>query len=418
MSIHQIREMFAALSLPICNDEQAIQAAADARRSARNRDLNSTKGTMAVRAQTWFEQVDALLKKREQLLDAAYQDFVSLGDAVLGAAGFGGKRKIAKSGRTALLGLAQTWCGAREDLAHFWVDRFMSERKLGTRPVGVGTRQKFTSSQSLTAPAKSPPTQPAQARPKKQAPVASSSNIALAPPLTKQAVQKSAAPTASGKPAQTQSAPKAGGSKAGGSKRAVAVTLSALAVAAIFGAASQGLISLDVFGTQAASAQAGTDGAGDDLSAGTPAESVSLTVEAQLVTSAGEIRSPVQQQLNGTSTQDLEAPEATQASKASLPPWTAWAIEPDDIAFSGQTLKLRLECDSLPDGRLHNLRLQGLKVNSIELTESHTELQFDVMDLPDGHYEGQASWSFTLKNEDGQASQRIQGHCQVLLPAR
>lgn len=436
--------MFASVSLPLCDDGAAIQSAADAQRSARNRELNSTKGTTSVRAQAWFEQVDALLKKREQLLSGAYQDFVKLGDAVLGAAGFGGKRKVAKGGRRALLDLAQTWCGAREDLADFWVDRFMKERKLGTRPVGVGSRQKLTGlshqpAQEDPAPRKRKQSTPAPAVVKKekrklQAPVPSASPIALA--------EKSPPPAAKQKGSQTQAAeaPASKPTKAkkeqqgkSGSRRLFAIAGSALAVAAVLGAAAQGLIPMDFPGASASDAQATSDApltapADTTNTQPTPAETeTSLAVEpsrddeAELQDSSPGEEAPTPEpvaEMTDHAPEPEGLPVVDLEPAALVTPWTAWAIAPPALAFAGQTLQLRLECDSLPDGRLHDLQLQGLKVRNIELTAAHTEVQFDVMPLPEDHYDGLATWSFTLKDELGLASQRIQGQCQILPPAR
>jgi len=452
-SIHKVREMFAAVSLPLCDDGAAIQSAADAQRSARNRELNSTKGTTSVRAQAWFEQVDALLKKREQLLSGAYQDFVKLGDAVLGAAGFGGKRKVAKGGRRALLDLAQTWCGAREDLADYWVEQFMKERKLGTRPVGVGSRQKLTGlshqpAQEDAAPKKrkqSSPTPPAVKKKKRklQAPVASASPIALAEKSPPAASKQTSAPTqaAQGSAAKVTQ-PKKEGQQKSGSRRLFAIAGSALAVAAVLGAAAQGLIPLDFPGASASDAQATSTHTLLTLpidateSQPTAAETTgSLAMEAPgdddaklPAISPGEEAS-VPEPVVDVSTPSSEpeglpaavdpAVDAVDPNPATLAtPWTAWAIAPPTLAFAGQTLQLRLECDSLPDGRLHDLQLQGLKVRDIELTAAHTEIQFDVMPLPEDHFDGLATWSFTLKDEMGLASQPIQGQCQVLPPAR
>ena len=180
----------------------------------------------------------------EQLLSGAYQDFVSLGDAVLGAAGFGGKRKVAKGGRAALLDLAQTWCGAREDLADYWVESFMKERKLGTRPVGVGSRQTLTSlshqaAQEDPAPRhrkQSSPTPPVVKKQKRklQAPVASASTIALAEKIVPPAARQQDSPdqTAAASATKPRKLKKEGQAK-GGSRRMLAIACSALAVAAV-----------------------------------------------------------------------------------------------------------------------------------------------------------------------------------------
>jgi hypothetical protein len=119
--------------LPLCDDDLAVRAAADQQRSTRNRELNSTKTRVASKAQEWFEKVDALLNRREQLLENVYQDFCGLGDAVLSSAGRSGKRTIARGGPDALAELAGTWCGARDDLAQKWAIRFLDERQIVRR---------------------------------------------------------------------------------------------------------------------------------------------------------------------------------------------------------------------------------------------------------------------------------------------
>ena len=446
-SIHKVREMFAAVSLPLCDDGAAIQSAADTQRSARNRELNSTKGTAAVRAQAWFEQVDALLKKREQLLAGAYQDFVSLGDAVLGAAGFGGKRRVAKGGRRALLDLAQSWCGAREDLADYWVERFMKERKLGTRPVGVGARQKLTglSHQPDTQESSGPgpqssrtsrQTQPVVNKQKRklQAPVASASPIALAAKLpTPERLREGSAARAAETSKASAAQPDDEQAKSG-SGRMLAIAGSVLAVAAVLGAASQGLIPLDFANGSSNPAQASADltltaavitmeaQQTDDESSTIEVVDEPLDDQTESQPMVADSDSTEARSVPGLSASE-QAPErqpapAEQAPAPQIAPWTAWIIEPPSQAFAGQSLHLRLECDSLPDGRLHDLQLQGLKVRSIELTAAHTEVQFDVMPLPEDHYDGLATWSFTLKDDLGLVSQRIQGQCQVLPPAR
>jgi hypothetical protein len=120
--------MFAGLGLPVCDDATAIAEARDAQRDAKNRQLNSTKGSVAVAAQSWFESVDRLLNKRTELLEDLYGEFSALADALMVMAGSAGRRRLARKVRSELGALAERWLGAREDLATAWVDRWLAER--------------------------------------------------------------------------------------------------------------------------------------------------------------------------------------------------------------------------------------------------------------------------------------------------
>jgi hypothetical protein len=120
--------MFAALGLAVCDDAAAIAEARDAQRDAKNRQLNSTKGSVAVAAQAWFESVDRLLNKRTELLEDLYGEFSALADALMVMAGSAGRKRLARKVRTELAALAERWLGAREDLATAWVDRWLAER--------------------------------------------------------------------------------------------------------------------------------------------------------------------------------------------------------------------------------------------------------------------------------------------------
>ncbi|RKY21168.1 MAG: hypothetical protein DRQ55_05175 [Planctomycetota bacterium] len=126
--MHAVRAMFASLGLPVCDDAVAIAEARDAQRDTMNRKLNSTKGSVAVAAQAWFEAVDGLLNQRPKLLEGLFNEFSALADAMLVMAGAAGRKRLAGRVRAELQALAQRWLGAREDLAEIWVERWLAER--------------------------------------------------------------------------------------------------------------------------------------------------------------------------------------------------------------------------------------------------------------------------------------------------
>jgi hypothetical protein len=133
--------MFAGLGLPVCDDATAIAEARDAQRDAKNRQLNSTKGSVAVAAQAWFESVDRLLNKRTELLEDLYGEFSALADALMVMAGSAGRKRLARKVRSELAALAGRWLGAREDLATAWVDRWLAERGRALPSARAGDEQ-------------------------------------------------------------------------------------------------------------------------------------------------------------------------------------------------------------------------------------------------------------------------------------
>ena len=348
--VHAVRAMFAGLGLSVCDDDEAIGQARDAQRDSRNRQLNSTKGSVAVAAQAWFEAVDALLNRRAELLEVLYADFSALADAVLVVAGASGKRRLRGRVRAELTGLAQRWMGAREDLAAAWVERWLVER--GAEK-WAGTAAEAKARRTTT---------PGRARSR----------------------------------AGTPRAKDAG--EAGTRKRLLMAVGSALAlVVAIAGLYHSVGLGTDIeFATASAleaSPTSGSDTVGDD---GVQTDTDPFGGGEDLA------REPL----------DERADEHEALTEARLELVTG--VESPEICFGGHRLQLVVNTADRVQEQVLPGKLLGITLGSVRRTSDGLLVELQVNRLLPEVSEGQASWAFRLLDLDGRPSGVVSGSCRVL----
>lgn len=348
--IHDIRAMFSGLNLPVCDDQAAIEAACDLQRDLRNRQLNSTKGSVAVAAQAWFDGVDALLKRRPELLEGLYEQFVSLADAVLVLAGAGGRRKLAGRARSEFSGLAMRFLGARQDLAAAWVERWLVERGAARLP-GIAKTAK-----------------PAQSNKPAGKPAAAGAGAKGAKPGTTASRQTSKGPAR--KPVLM----------------AVAGALALVAGLAV------------VFHGDSTLLAAPLASAASDSSDARPAQSPTLT-EASLHDAAAPAPSA--------------APQSP-AQSASLPAWAIGDVQVPDQAFAGHVIEIRVAASRRPGTELTEASFEGAELKEVRRTPEGLLVRLTAGRLAQGALKGKARWSFRLTDEDGKASAVVTGSCPVL----
>jgi hypothetical protein len=70
LTAQKVIEMLASLNLPVCDDGPAIEAAFKKNRDRYLRDQRNPDPAIQARAKGWFANVDALKRKRGELLDS------------------------------------------------------------------------------------------------------------------------------------------------------------------------------------------------------------------------------------------------------------------------------------------------------------------------------------------------------------
>ncbi len=364
-SIHSIQSIFRAVDLPLCDDQRAVEEAGDRLRSTRNRELNSTKGTVAAKAQAWFDDVDTLLNRREPLLEAAYEHFSQLAGSVLAAANGAERRRLARRARRALLPLATDWCGAREDLAQQWIKRFAAERKLNL------------AESEDEAPAEQPERRGRTTSRGRKRGGRASGTAAPAP----------AKPSLPGR------------------RLALAVAGALVLALALGGASLEGGFA-QLWDAAEASALSLTHG-------DQPATPANTTSGEPALPTASE---PVVAEASPQETDEPSA-ETAEPLEPVVPaePWRLGLHAPPAQAFAGQMLVLRLDCERRPlDAEPLELALHGLVFKGFDVNGQPPALRLAVKALPEGASEGEATWSVRLLDRDGGTSTLLTGGCKVV----
>ncbi|MDG2147979.1 MAG: hypothetical protein P8N09_00490 [Planctomycetota bacterium] len=422
-TVHQVQEMYAALGLSVCDDESAIKAACQLQRGTRNRELNSTKGSVAARAQQWFDDANALFNNRDELLSIVFEEFCGLADAVLRSDMDGGRTVLGPDTQVSLREIAMSWCRARADLAKAWLTRYLELRGLrdcatieqpspicSFKAISHGTRVMLTwtapnahydevrivrvSDNDLEATGKAVVYQGADSS-------FIDTNVTPQTPYTYRAYsifQEHCGLTAA--VASTH------GKKANPTKGKIFL------VAALILGGSLGLLAYDhhmgdnlILSRLSRSAEQ-VASAWSDSSHRTPSVAVAVKVEA---TPAHEST----QEPEALETPTLGGAQNEAAEKALRPP-RAWMTDPPTLAFAGESLSIQLDTTESLEPNLVDARLNGVELTRIEFESSPPTVRFMVDPLPGNLSERQASWSFRLATPDGRLTRAITGTCQVL----
>ena len=418
--------MYAALGLSVCDDEASIKAACQLQRGTRNRELNSTKGSVAARAQQWFDDANALFNKRDELLKVVFDEFCGLADTVLRADMDGGRTVLGADTQISLREIAMTWCRARADLAKKWVTKYLELRGLrdsgsleqpshicGFKAVSHGSRVMLT----WTAPnnhydevriirvtdndcettGKSVVYQGADSS-------FIDTNVTPQAPYTYRAYsifEKHCGLTA----AVAHTHRKVAGTTA---RRKLLVS------AILLGCG---------LGTLAYDHQLGDNVILNRLSKGveqvasaldisvhdTPKVEVEVEVEVEAESTAvhGATHESEKTDVNPTEGEHEKRPKTLHAPRA-------WMTTPPTLAFAGESLSIQLDTTEDLEPELVDAKLNGVELTRIEFNANPPTVRFMVDPLPGNLSERQASWSFRLATADGRLTRAITGTCQVL----
>ncbi len=423
-NVHQIQEMFAALGLPVCDDEAAIKAACEEQRGTRNRELNSTKGSVAARAQQWFDDVNNMLNKRDELLEVVFQEFCRLGDTVLRADIDGGRTALGADTQMSLRDIAMNWCRARSDLANAWLAEFLERR-------GLRDNEELEQPKRVTEFKASPrrgrvmltwtvpedrydevrivrvvesSTDPADEIVVYQGTDASFLDTSVSPKVhyTYRAYtlfegHKSLTATV----AHTQ--------RKGSSGKRMKPSFVGVLLAA-------GCVLILAYDKKW----------GDDVIMGTLAQNFSQSASAlaegsssaETADTAGEA-TPVSNQNEAamgvpSDEQSSETDTDDSAEDGSRPNPRVWMSRPPTLAFAGETLSIELDMTETMKAELVDLKLEGLEFKRFEFDTNPPLVRMSVLQLPGNDDEGNARWSFRLTTADGRLSNKISGSCQVV----
>src|SRR5580692_5253159 len=88
ITAQMVIDMFAELTLPVCDDESAIQQKVKEQRDRRLRDTNSTNVMTKEKTQRWFKDVESMqdARRRQSLLQIVYERFKDLANSVISVA--------------------------------------------------------------------------------------------------------------------------------------------------------------------------------------------------------------------------------------------------------------------------------------------------------------------------------------------
>jgi hypothetical protein len=424
-NVHQVQEMFTALGLPVCDDEAAIKAACEQQRGTRNRELNSTKGSVAARAQQWFDDVNAMLNKRDELLQIVFEEFCRLGDTVLRADIDGGRTALGADTQISLRDIAMNWCRARSDLANRWLAEYLEMRGLKDnealeQPKRICEFKAVPRSGRVILTWTAPDDHYDEVRIVR---VTDSSNDPSDEVVVYQGEDSSFLDTSvspkvpytyraytvfEGHRSLTASVAhthrKSADSK--GSRTSFVAVL--LVVGCL------GLVSYDHL-------------MGDDIIMSTLARSIDQAANAMekpglLTRETEDALNTVQAPVN-TVVEVSESPAVDSASPVQVlvdengeprPDPRAWMTRPPTLAFAGESLGLELAMTEQLEPELVDAVLVGVAMKRVEFDIDPPVVRLMVLPLPNGESEGEASWSFRLTSADGRLTEVIEGTCQVL----
>ncbi|GJM20867.1 MAG: hypothetical protein DHS20C15_07820 [Planctomycetota bacterium] len=455
-------EMFANVGLPVCNDEQAIKAKRDEQRDARNRELNSTKGTSAARAQQWFDDVDALLNRREKLLQVVFEEFCGLADTALRAGLDGGRDELGADTQIALRDLAMSWCRARSDLANEWLERFQERRGL----VKGGAVEQTQPVENLRVSARSGrvtlrwdvPAEgcdsvkivraPDPAGDKSDEVVVYEGKESGYVDSTIVAKQHYTYRVHSVYHARTSLRSEQISTQRKASERKLAIPLAACVLIALAGVVGWDLQrdgSL-LRTLNEPEAPAGVEQAAElteledaplrgpgfgpvrDLELhSTPAPATDAAAIERAQELAERLAAGEHEDLTSVPARQPEVvtksePEPDASTKPEPPegakraPPTAAVHDSPTLAFSGQTLLIELNIDRPLQPSLVEPALSGVRLRGLDLDRSPGVVRLYVNELPEGDAEGEAFWSFRLADAQGLETGTIAGRCLVLRP--
>lgn len=447
-----IIEMFAGLGLPVCDDEKAITERRDEQRSARNRELNSTKGTVAAKAQQWFDSADALLNRRDELLLVVYEEFTSLADAVLKSTLEAGRNVVGTDTQLALRDLAMSWCRARADLAHRWLGDFLEQRGLAAGGLIDNARM----------------VEDLRARPRSgkvivtwKLPADGCDEVRLVrapdPPTGEETdvyqgnlrrfVDTSVEPRThyvyraysvlAGRTSLLSATAGTRHEHAGGSSLRMQLA-AVLIVAVSFGIVGRDHITA-LFETRGASASltesdaepatagdawvdtldahdasAAPRGSGSTRRAAPAGDPLAKALEAPLP-SVADAEAVVSDESGDASAEDVAAPEPEPAVvRLDGPPLQVRQVQPPSLAFAEGTLRVVLAANRPLAEQLVEMQVEGLSLKRLEFDLSPPAVVFDVLPLPLDEESVFARWSFRLMAPDGSLSEPVDGQCVVL----
>lgn len=445
-TVHQVLEMFASLGLPVCDDEEAIKIACEEQRGTRNRELNSTKGSVAAKAQRWFDDVNTLLNKRQELLDIVFEQFTSLCDTVLRADIDGGRTTLGADTQLACRDIAMSWCRARSDVANRWINDYLElrglqggsglEQSARVRDVKAVARrgrvmltwtppdESYDEVRILRSPDPSNPNEPETLV--YQGRDASFLDATVSPKAhyvyrvyTYQHGRRSltAAVTSTRRPKEAPSRlrPALAGALMLSMTAALLAIDRFIGQNVIMGGLAAGLqnsvTALDA--EHAPAAWSRTDPSSTpvalaaDRSAGLPAGATSVPAATPAASEALGTQQPA-----GASSASSTAAAASAAQEGEAP--RAWMTRPPNLAFARRTLNLELAFTEPMQPQLFEAVLQGVAVKRVEFDVDPPGVRFDVLPLAQDDVEAQASWSFRLSTPDGRLTEPVTGSCVVV----
>ena len=418
-NVYQVQEMFASLGLPVCDDADAIKAACEEQRGTRNRELNSTKGSVAVRAQQWFDDVNTLLNKRDELLEVAFEEFCTLADTVLRSDIDGGRTCLGADTQLSLRDIAISWCRARSDLATLWLSDYLERRGLSDsgdfdQPHKIRDFKASARSGRVMLTWTSPDNNYDEVRIVRAPEPAGdpSTEVVVYEGNDSSFLDTSVSPRGhytyraysiyEGRRSLT--AVFASTARRGGSNVKIRPALAA----ALLSVVAVGLVAYDHFygsdflmqsllnGQDASAAEQDPETVDGDEQE--PATSGSDVVEvAEVADPTPPVADPITPRL---------APSGKQPR--------AWMTRPPTLAFADQTLNIELAFTEPMRPELFESSFTGVSLKRLEFDLEPPSVRLSVHPLADGVAEGEARWAFRLSTVDGRLTEVVHGNCLVV----
>lgn len=409
-NVHQIQEMFAALGLPVCDDEEAIKAACEEQRGTRNRELNSTKGSVAARAQQWFDDVNTMLNKRDDLLRVVYDEFCRLADTVLRADIDGGRTILGSDTQISLRDIAMNWCRARSDLANKWLAEYLESRHLKDNealeqpkrvndfkavPRGGRVMLTWTVPDEHFDEVRVVRVTEGSTDPSEEVVVYQGADSSFLDTSVSPKVHYTYRAYTLYDGVRSLAASITSTHKKGGGARKLKPSL----VAVVFAVGVCGLVAYDHL-------------EGDDLILGTLGDQVAQATQGlDLQPPPAVVTPPATRELPDEPVVEEEAPAP---DPSTLPAPRAWLTRPPTLAFAGETLSLELAMSEVLEPELVDAELDGVEFTRCEFEAEPPVVRLTVLPLPQGAGQGRATWSFRLRAQDGRVTDVISGGCEVV----
>lgn len=428
-NVHQVQEMYAALGLPVCDDEAAIKAACEQQRGTRNRELNSTKGSVAARAQQWFDDVNAMLNKRDELLSIVFEEFCRLGDTVLRADIDGGRTALGADTQISLRDIAMNWCRARSDLANRWLAEFLELRGLKDneeleQPKRVCEFKAAPRSGRVMLTWTAPDDHYDEVRIIR---VTDSSNDPADEVVVYQGTDSSFLDTSvspkvpytyraytifEGHRSLTAAVAHTHKKSADDKPKRMSVAAVLLAVGMLGLVSYDHIMGDDVIMTMISTSMDQAASAMDDSSKVTPEVETTPPVVAQ-TGAQSEVVTP-EDGVDPAPEPDQPDSDPVDGSAEPRANPRAWMTRPPTLAFAGESLSIELAMTEQLQPELVDAVLDGVELKRLEFDVDPPTVRFMVSALPGKESEGEASWSFRLKTADGRLTDPVTGTCQVL----